>query len=164
MTVPGNTTVGEPPGRKKKGDRLATPEDMVNDDPLTWKSVEVTQYGETQTVRIHTRKCLWYGVTHDVTGRLVLIKEIGSSDQWMALYSTDETMSPTRMVELYCFRWKIEALFREVKQHGGMGDVQCRTAGSVQRTVSFSLGLVSLVNVWFLAHYDELMEEVHRDN
>jgi hypothetical protein len=149
---------------RKKGDRLPTPEQMVDDESVDWKAVEVTRYGETQTVQIHTRKCLWYGVTHDVTGRLVLVKETGSSDQWMALYSTDDTMSPKRMVELYCFRWKIEALFREAKQHGGMGDAQCRSNGAVQRTVPFSLGMVSLVKVWFMSHYDELMDEIHRDD
>jgi hypothetical protein len=148
---------------RKKGKRMPTPEQMAEDGTLDWETMEVTRYGTTQTVEVYTVECLWYRVTHDVPGRLVIVRDGDSSGDWMALYSTDETMSPKRMIKLYCFRWKIEAMFRDAKQHGGMGDAQCRTEKSVRRSVPFTLAMMSLVKIWFLQHYEVLMDEIQRD-
>lgn len=149
---------------RKKGKRIPTPEELASDESLEWTTMEVARYGQTEQVEVYTTECLWYRVTHDVPGRLVIVRDVDTPENWMALYSTDATMDPKEMIELYCFRWKIETLFREAKQYGGLGDAQCRTEESVKRVAPFVMGLVSLVKYWFLCRHEELMDEIRRDD
>jgi hypothetical protein len=56
--------------------------------------------------------------------------------QWVALMTTDLTLSVEQIVEYYSARWKIEAGFREIKQEIGSSDTQTRNPDAVNNHVS----------------------------
>jgi len=148
-----NDGVGRP---RKKGDRLPSPADWLNEDD--WTPTEATLYGTDKEIQIKSRRALWYHVTGTQVGRLCLMKE-PESDRWAVFYSTDPEMDAVRIPELYSRRWAVEMTFRDAKQHGGFKDAQCRTIEAVRRQATFNLGLMSLVQCWF-CHQDG--EREHR--
>jgi hypothetical protein len=52
--------------------------------------------------------------------------------------STDLTLSPEEIVEIYSSRFSVEIAIRELKQHFGFGDYQCTTTISIIRFVNLS--------------------------
>lgn len=143
---------GDNPGRgrpRKKGEKLPQPQEW-KDQHETFEQVELERYDKKAEVYITSRECLWYEVTGQDPGRIVIIVDQQNPDQWAAFYSTDTTIDAERISVLYSLRWSIEVLFRQAKQFGGVEDPQCRTEQSVHRQTPFNLGLVSLVKTWFL--------------
>ncbi len=62
-------------------------------------------------------------------------------------FSTDLTMSPVRLLELYARRFKIEDLFDEVKTFGGFADCQQRSFTPIKRHATFTLIAYSLLRL-----------------
>lgn len=153
----GEPTVGRP---RKKGDKLPQPKDWL-DQSEGWDDRTVQRYGETERVQLQTKQALWYHVTKEDPGRIVILNEEDQSG--LALYSTDPTLDAETIIELYAQRWKTEIVFKQAKQVGGAEDPQCRSSKAVQRQTPFNLGLMSLVKLWFLDHYDELEGMIQRD-
>ena len=60
-------------------------------------------------------------------------------NQWVALFTTDLSLSVTQIIEYYGARWKIEAGFKELKQDIGSQSAQCRTAPAVINHLNFCL-------------------------
>jgi len=59
--------------------------------------------------------------------------------QWVALYSTDLTLSVRQIIEYYGARWKIEALFKELKRDIGSSDTQTRHPRAVGNHLNFCM-------------------------
>jgi len=62
-------------------------------------------------------------------------------------FSTDLTMDPARLLELYAARFKIEDAFDELKTHGGMGDCRQRGWKTNKRHVPLCLAAYSLLRL-----------------
>ena len=69
-------------------------------------------YGEQQEVSYYCTELLWGQKLYQEL-RFVLVQYKGSKS---ILVSTDLTLSPKRIIELYAYRFSIEELFREFKQ------------------------------------------------
>ena len=67
-------------------------------------------------------------------------------------YSTDPTLSASRIISLYTARWSIEVTFQEAKQRLGLATPRNRKDKSVLRTVPCLLGLFSVVAILFHRH------------
>jgi len=74
--------------------------------------VKVTMYGKQKEVKYLCKDLLW-GKKLYTELRFVLV-EYG--DDKAILVSTDTTLSPEKIIELYCLRFKCESCFREFKQ------------------------------------------------
>lgn len=68
--------------------------------------------------------------------------------QWVALFSTDLTLSVTEIIEYYGARWKIEAGFKELKQDIGSAETQCRNPVAVENHLNFCMMATSLVWIY----------------
>lgn len=140
------------PGRKgpdrKKGKRLDKPHQMANRE-TGWTEVEVDFYGDQKEMLVKTHVCLWYHVFGQEPIRLVVVKD-PDRDCWTSFICTDTEIPPAEVIEYYCYRWSIEVTFRGGKGCGGLEDPQCRTDEAVTRQTPFNLGMISLVQVWFL--------------
>lgn len=75
----------------------------------------VYMYGERQTVSYYSMDLLWGQKLYQEL-RFVLVQY---EDRQSILVSTDLSLSPKRIIELYAYRFKIEELFREFKQQIG---------------------------------------------
>jgi hypothetical protein len=59
--------------------------------------------------------------------------------RWIALVTTDLTLTVPQIIEYYGTRWKIEAGFREIKQEIGSAQTQTRTPDAVTNHLNFCM-------------------------
>ena len=91
-----------------------------------------------------------YGKQRDVQAyeRIVMLKSLKCSvrvvwvyrrTQWVAMFTTDLTLSVAQIIGYYGARWKIESGFKEIKQDIGSQSCQCRNAQAVINHLNFCL-------------------------
>jgi hypothetical protein len=68
--------------------------------------------------------------------------------QWVALFSTDLTLSVEQIIEYYGARWKIEAAFKELKQNIGSIESQNRHPIAVKNHLHFCMMATSLTWIY----------------
>jgi len=68
--------------------------------------------------------------------------------QWVALMTTDLTLSVAQIIEFYGARWKIEAGFREIKQEIGSAETQTRNPDAVTNHLNFCLAATTLTWIY----------------
>ena len=68
--------------------------------------------------------------------------------QWVALFTTDLSLSVTEIIEYYGARWKIEAGFKELKQDIGSAETQNRNPVAVQNHLNFCMMATSLTWIY----------------
>lgn len=73
--------------------------------------------------------------------------------QWVALFTTDLTLSVAEIIEIYGARWKIEAGFKELKRELGSAETQTRNPVAVTNHLNFCMMAASLT--WIYADYLE---------
>ena len=102
---------------RKKGDPVKL-NSLFTDPKKKFRKATVTAYGEKKKVEYYCVNLLW-GQKHYQELRFVLVKWDGITN---ILVTTDLTLAPTAVIELYAWRAKIEGMFREMKQQlGGFG-------------------------------------------
>jgi hypothetical protein len=70
---------------------------------------------------------------------VVVIREGTRVSKPIFLFTTDLTLTPEQVVELYAARFAIELGFRDLKQHFGLGHYQARRAVAAERHVTLCL-------------------------
>jgi len=68
--------------------------------------------------------------------------------QWVALYTTDLTLSVEQIIEYYGARWKIEAAFKELKRDIGSAETQTRHPNAVMNHLHFCMMATSVAWVY----------------
>jgi hypothetical protein len=68
--------------------------------------------------------------------------------QWVALMTTDLTLSVAQIVEYYSARWKIEAGFREIKQEIGSAETQTRNPDAVSNHLHFCMAATTITWIY----------------
>ena len=71
--------------------------------------------------------------------------------RWVALFTTDLTLSVTEIIEIYGARWKIEAGFKELKRELGCAETQTRNPVAVTNHLNFCMMAASIS--WIYADY-----------
>jgi hypothetical protein len=95
----------------------------------------------------------WYKATEGLVPiRWVYVHDAEGTHEDRYVYSTDPTLSPSRIITLYTARWPIEVTFQESRQHLGLATTRQRRDKSVLRSVPCLLGLFSVVAVLFHRH------------
>ena len=103
-------------GRPRLKGRLVHLRGLFESRTSQFTEVELSLYGSKQTVSYLCLDLLWGKGLYQML-RFVLVKYEGTN---AILACTDITVSPTRIIELYAIRFKIEAAFRSFTQiiHG----------------------------------------------
>ncbi|WP_163831647.1 IS701 family transposase [Spartinivicinus ruber] len=104
---------------------------------------QVKLYGKTRAVQAYTELVMSQSLKTQI--RVVWIYSGRAS--WVALYSTDTSLTVTQIIEWYGARWKIEAGFKELKQELGSLSCQARTEHAVTNHLHFCMMAMSLL--WF---------------
>lgn len=100
-----------------------------------------------------------YGRVREVVAaeRLVMLKTLRCQarvvwvfrkTQWVALATTDLTLTVTQIVEYYGARWKIEAGFREIKQEIGSAETQTRNPDAVNNHLHFCMAATTITWIY----------------
>jgi hypothetical protein len=77
--------------------------------------------------------------------RWVLVADPAGQLPTKAFFTTDLTMAPARVVELFVSRWSLEVTFEEVRRHLGVETQRQWSDLAIARTTPVLLALFSLV-------------------
>ena len=132
------------PGRPRKyGKKLGNASLLaVQFKPLA-KEYSVNLYGRIRSVVAYDRV-----VMLKTLKCAVKVVWIYRKTQWIALFSTDLTLSVEQVIEYYGARWKIEAAFKELKRDIGSAETQTRHPNAVMNHLHFCMMATSVVWIY----------------
>jgi len=137
---------------RKKGKRLPSPAQLAASRKTRWTKMTVHIYGKRVRVWYKTCVALWYNSAGPRPLRIVVVRDPSGRRRDDCFFSTDLSLSPKAILELFAMRWPLEVAFYNAKQYLGLEDAQNRTPLAVQRTAPLALLLYSLVMLWFADH------------
>jgi hypothetical protein len=163
--------------RRKKGERLPSPNRLIQSKEVRRKKCEVVLYGRVVEVQIKSQECLWYTVAETRPVRMIVTRDPRGRIGDRAYFTTDTEMDIEGIARSFSLRWSQEVMHRNVKQHLGLEDPQNgwwrRPAGkrrkkkvagpqphrlrgqmAVERTVPFILTVYGLVVLWYFEFGD----------
>ncbi len=113
-----------PAGRRgpkpKKGKALAKLATRLDEARVQGTKVTLQWYRGTKTLRLLSEKCLWHTPGWPLLPiRWVLVVDPSGQLPPQAFFTTDLTLPPARVVELFVWRWSIEVTFAEACRHLG---------------------------------------------
>lgn len=147
------------PGKKgrsrKKGQRLPTLEQVLEDTRTVWKKVLIPNwYGEgKREVEITSGTAVWYhSGMPPLPIRWVLIRDPLGKFKSQALLCTDLNEEPEQILKWFVMRWQLEVTFHEVRDHLGVETQRQWSDWAILRTTPALLGLFSLVTLLASTH------------
>jgi len=133
-------------GRPRKyGEKLGNASSLAPKVKCLAKEYTVNLYGKTRTIIVHEQVVMLGSLKCPVRVVWVFRKT-----QWVALFSTDLTLSVEQIVEYYGARWKIESGFKELKQDLGSAETQTRNPHAVTNHLQFCMMASTLI--WIYAN------------
>lgn len=133
--------VGRP---RKYGIKLGNALSLAGKHKHLAKEYSVNLYSKMRTVCAYDRVVMLKTLKCQV--RVVWVYR---KTQWVALFSTDLTLSVEEIIEYYGARWKIESGFKELKRDIGSADTQTRSPHAVMNHLHFCMMATSLT--WMYA-------------
>ncbi len=124
-------TVGRP---QKYGKKLGNASSLAPINQGSASQYEVNLYGKTRTVSAYDQVVMLKTLKCEV--RVVWVYR---KTRWIALFSTDLTLSVRQIIEFYGARWKIESGFKELKQEIGSAESQTRNPFAVTNHLHFCM-------------------------
>jgi hypothetical protein len=135
---------GKGAGRPRKyGDRLGSTSTLAVMKREQAQEYTVNLYGRTRPVLASDRI-----VMLKTLKRPVKVVWVYRRTRWVALFSTDLTLSVAEIIEYYGARWKIEAGFKELKQDIGSAETQNRHPVAVKNHLNFCMMATSLIWIY----------------
>jgi SRSO17 transposase len=119
------------------------------------RSYEVNLYGRTRQITAFDRV-----VMLKTLKRAVRVVWVFRKTRWIALFTTDLSLSVEQIVEYYGARWKIEAGFKELKQEIGSAQTQCRNPQAVVNHLNFCMMATSVIWIYAM-QLDKTPERRH---
>ncbi len=134
---------------RKKGARLSTLQQRLEDKATVWTRMTVTWYDrQPRDIDIITATAVWF---HNglpaVPIRYVLIRDVAGKFEPQALLSTDLTLGPEAILAFFMRRWQMEPTFDHVRAHLGVETQRQWSDKAILRTTPILLGLFSVVTL-----------------
>ena len=139
-------------GKRKKGDRLATPTEMKDVAAFgTWDDLVLPlPNGKQKELQVKVFKGLcWYAALGQRKLQVVLVHDPAKKWRDELLLSTDVTQSATDVILGYMRRWSVEVCYWEAKQLLGLHDAQVWSEEAVKRAHPMAWFVGGLVLVWY---------------
>jgi len=136
----GQNRVGRP---CKYGPKLGTAASLAVDIKPLARPVTVNLYGRERTVVAYERL-----VMLKTLRCAVKVVWVYRQSQWVALFSTDTTLTTQQIIAYYGARWKIEAFFKELKRDIGSAETQTRHPQAVSNHLHFCMLATSVAWIY----------------
>jgi len=140
---------------RRYGQPTPTPEQLRQDETVSWQEVIAFAAGKLHTFRVKTLgPVLWKKAGTNCPLRLVVIAPVGYRlrqgskllyRQPAYLICTDPTLPLDQILQYYLWRWDIEVNHRDEKQIIGVGQAQVRSPQSVDRQPAFAVASYSIL-------------------
>lgn len=135
-------TTGRP---RKRGQRLATPKEMLNQRCC---HLELNIYGRHDKARIADSTARAYCAPgRDL--RVVAVEPLSGGRDIQAFFSTCHRACAQEVLTWYAMRWSQECAIHDAKGHLGFEEPQGWTRQAVRRTAPVAMLLYSLIVLWF---------------
>jgi hypothetical protein len=134
--------------RRKKGQRLPSPEQMAQDPGRPWIKTTARIYGRKVKLWHQSIDALWYSSAGQRLLRIVVVRDPSGRRRDDCFFSTDLTLTPPQILETFALRWPLEVCFRDVKQFLGFEDPQNRVSKATQRTAPLVFYIYDLILLW----------------
>ena len=142
----------------KYGKRLGSVSELASQYRDLTSTYTVNTYGKCRTVNAFSRVSMLKTLKCPV--RIVWVFH---RSKWVALFTTDMTISIEQIIEFYAARWKIEAAFKELKQDIGSQRSQTRDKVAVKNHLQFCM--MAMTITWIYASkLDSSLPRRHRVN
>ena len=141
--LPGSRTKSGPGRPKKYGKKLGNASSLAVSCKHLAKEYNVNLYGRIRTVSAYNRV-----VMLKTLKCAIQVVWVYRKTQWVALFSTDLTLSVEEIVEYYGARWKIEAAFKELKRDIGSAETQTRHPKAVMNHLHFCMMATSVAWIY----------------
>jgi len=132
--MPEDNASGRKGRPRKYGERIGTTADAAAMLRGQAASLSVLLYGRQRDVLASSIVVMLKTLRCPV--RLVFVYR---RKQWVAMFTTDLSLSVRQIIEFYGARWKIESGFKEIKRDIGAGFSQMRNAQSVINHLNFCM-------------------------
>jgi hypothetical protein len=143
-------------GRKRKyGERCPTPEQILKDPTIPWKTVQAYAAGKRYHFRIKTFQPVYSEINKAKNAlRLIVIEPVpyrNSKRSKLArrepayLICTDPDLPVEQALQAFLWRWDIEVNFRDEKTIIGVGQAQVRSEQSNQSAPALAVAAYSLL-------------------
>lgn len=162
--LPPTRKAGQRGAPRKKGNRLPTPREMIEDTrkyPAINKTVALADRSRWLRVQV-IRNVLWYTGSKTEPVSVVLVRDPKGLWRDEVLLATSAEVTAEFVVSGYCRRWSIEVAFHDSKQFVGLHDPQVRCEKSVERAHPMSWFALSVSVLWY-AVVGKNGKQVHRD-
>jgi hypothetical protein len=131
-------------GRPRKyGAKLGTAASLAAEYKSLAGEYTVNLYGRERTVVAYERVVMLKTIRCAVK-----VVWVYRQSQWVALYSTDLTLAAQQIITYYGARWKIEALFKELKRDIGSAESQTRHPQAVSNHLDFCMMAASVAWIY----------------
>jgi len=132
--MPEGRTSGQKGRTRKYGERLGTTAEVAAMLREKAASLRVFLYGRQRKVMASSIVVMLKTLRCPV--RVVFVYR---RNQWVAMFTTDLSLSIKQIIEFYGARWKIESGFKEIKRDIGASRSQMRNAQSVMNHLNFCM-------------------------
>lgn len=135
--------------KPKKGKRLKSLQNRLDDPDTTWCKTEIDWYGGRKyTIEYVTGASLWYTPGFDpLPIRWVLVRDPAGKYKATAFLCTNLTAEPLQILRWFILRWNVEVTFEEARAHLGLETQRQWSDLAIARTTPVILGLFSLVTL-----------------
>lgn len=130
---------------RKRGDLLATPRQMLE---RRAQRLELHLYGRAQKARVSTAEARMFALPERPL-RVVAVEALQGGRGREAFFSTCVSATAQQVLTWYAWRWSVEVMFREAKQHLGFEEPQGWTRRAVERTAPIAMLLYGLIVHWY---------------
>ena len=138
--APAEKSAGRP---RKYGSKLGTASSLATSKREQACEYKVNLYGRERTVSAYDQVVIVKTLKCPI--RVVWVYR---RSQWVALFTTDLTLSVAEIIEYYGARWKTEAGFKELKRDIGSAETQNRHPVAVQNHLDFCMMATSLTWIY----------------
>jgi hypothetical protein len=139
---------GRPGRNRKKGKRLPTLAEKLENPKTKWRKVTLSQwYGQSEKeMEMTTETAVWYHSGKSIVPlRWVLLRDPEGNLDPIAILSTDLELSAESIVTYFVRRWSVEVTFEEVRAHLGVETQRQWSDKAIDRTTPVLLGLFSII-------------------
>lgn len=130
---------------RKRGVQLPTPQQMLAERA---RQIELQIYGRSQKARVCQAEARMFALP-DRPLCVVAVEALVGGRGREAFYSTCLGATVEDVLTRYAFRWSVEVMFKEAKQHLGFEEPQGWSRRAVERTAPIAMVLYGLIVYWY---------------
>jgi hypothetical protein len=148
-------TIGRP---RVKGEKLASPQEVVAHTANRTHLTVAWYGGSTRDIEVVTGTGHWYRIGEDLVAvRWVYVHDCTGTHRDEYFFTTNLHLNPKRIVECYTQRWSIETTFQECREYLRLESTKSYSKATVLRFTPCLFGLYTMIVLLYL----QLPESLH---